>query len=84
MGLGPFCLSPSSFLSLSLSLSLWGPSLVMQNGDREGAIFLSHPYTNEPQHEIANNVVCATSKSSDQPAHTRRLIRAFASPLNIL
>ena len=24
----------------------------------------------EPQHEISNNVVCATSKGSDQPAHT--------------
>ena len=28
-------------------------------------------------HEISNNVVCATSKGSDQPAHTCRLIRAF-------
>ena len=34
--------------------------------------------------EISNNVVCATSKASDQPAHTRSLIRAFASLLNIL
>ena len=38
----------------------------------------------EPQHEISNNVVCATSKVSDQPAHTRCLIRAFAYGLNIL
>ena len=38
----------------------------------------------EPGHEISNNVVCATNKVSDQPAHTRRLIRAFASPLKIL
>ena len=38
----------------------------------------------EPQHEISNNVVCATSKGSDQPAHTCSLIRAFSSPLNIL
>ena len=37
----------------------------------------------EPRHEISNNVVCATSKASDQPAHMRRLIRAFASRLNI-
>ena len=36
----------------------------------------------EPQHEISNNVVCATSKGSDQPAHTRSLIRAFAGRLN--
>ena len=35
---------------------------------------------NEPQHENSNNVVCATNKASDQPAHMRRLIRAFASP----
>ena len=38
----------------------------------------------EPWHEISNNMVCATSKASDQPAHTRSLIRAFASRLNIL
>ena len=41
-------------------------------------------YTNEPRHEISNNVVCATSKYSDQSAETRSLIRAFASRLNIL
>ena len=38
----------------------------------------------EPVHEISNNVVCATSKASDQPAHTRSLIRAFASRLSIV
>ena len=38
----------------------------------------------EPAHEISNNMVCATSKASDQPAHTRSLIRAFASRLSIL
>ena len=38
----------------------------------------------EPWHEISNSVVCATSKDSDQPAHTRRLIKAFACRLNIL
>ena len=36
-----------------------------------------------PRHEISNNVVSATSKGSDQPAHMRSLIRAFASHLNI-
>ena len=40
--------------------------------------------TYEPQHEISNNVVCATSKVSDQPAHKRSLIRAFAIRLTIL
>ena len=39
---------------------------------------------NEPVHEISNNVVCAISKASDQPAHTRSQIRAFAGRLNIL
>ena len=38
----------------------------------------------EPVHEISSNVVCATSKASDQPAHMRSLIRAFARRLNIL
>ena len=38
----------------------------------------------EPRHEISKNVVCANSKASDQPAHTRSLIRAFASRLSIL
>ena len=38
----------------------------------------------EPVHDISNNVVCATSKASDQPAHMRSLIRAFASRLSIL
>ena len=37
----------------------------------------------ELRHEISNNVVCATSKAADQPAHTHSLIRAFASRLNI-
>ena len=38
----------------------------------------------EPVHEISNNVLCATSKALDQPAHTRSLIRTFASRLSIL
>ena len=38
----------------------------------------------EPVHEISNNVVCLTSKASDQTAHTCSLIRAFASRSNIL
>ena len=38
----------------------------------------------EPVHEISNNVVCATSKASDQPAHMHSQISAFASRLSIL
>ena len=40
--------------------------------------------TYEPVHEISNNVVGASSKASDQPAHTHSLIRAVASRLSIL
>ena len=29
-------------------------------------------------------MVCATSKASDQPSHTRSLIRVFASDLNFM
>ena len=35
-----------------------------------------------PVHEVSNNVVCKTSKDSDQPAHMRSLIRAYASRLS--
>ena len=38
----------------------------------------------EPWCGISNNVICATSEASDQPAHKRRLIRAFASRLSVL
>ena len=38
----------------------------------------------EPVYEISNNVVRATSKAPDQPAHTRSLIRSFASRFSIL
>ena len=31
----------------------------------------------QPRHEISNNIVCATSKGSDQPAHTRSLVKAL-------
>ena len=41
-------------------------------------------FLNKPWHWVSNNVVCAISKTSDQPAHTRSLIRAFASRLSIL
>ena len=40
--------------------------------------------TFELRHGISNNVVCATSKASDQPAQTRSQIRTFASRCNIL
>ena len=45
---------------------------------------LQYSLSLEPRHEISNNMVCVTSKASDQPAHTHSLIRAFTSRLNIL
>ena len=41
-----------------------------------------HDY--EAGHEISNNVECVTIKASDQPAHKRSLITAFASHLRIV
>ena len=40
-------------------------------------ISIKQIYNIEPPHEIPNNLVCVTSKGSDQPAHTRSLISAF-------
>ena len=39
---------------------------------------------NGPQYEISNNVVCASTKGLDQPAHMSSLIRAFASRLKTI
>ena len=61
--------------SLKLSVS---KAIVNQTTD------LANLVSFEPVREISNNVVCATSKGSDQPMHTRSLIRAFASRLSIL
>ena len=47
-------------------------------------IYVMKLFALEPRYEISNNVVFATSKGSDQPAHTRSLIRAFACRLTIL
>ena len=50
-----------------------------------GRCHYQSPIFLEVRHEISNNnVVCATSKASDQPAHTRSLIKAFATRLDIL
>ena len=64
-----------------LMLKIKMKSLV--NADLNAENELDH-YIIEPRLEISNNVVCATSKASDQPAHMRGLIRAFACRLNIL
>ena len=56
---------------------------VMKNWSQN--IFESYTsYNIEPVQEISNNVVCGTSKASDQPVHKHSLIRAFSSRLSIL
>ena len=54
------------------------------SGSNRQLVRVKHIHIIEPVHEISNNVVCATSKASDQPAHMSSLIRAFASRLTIL
>ena len=59
--------------------------VICRNWHLGGLQLMFHLYfTYEQSHEISNNVICATSKASDQPVHMRSLIRAFASRLNIL
>ena len=48
------------------------------------AVALVGVKTYESVPEISNNMVCATSKASDQPGHTRSLITAVARRLSIL
>ena len=54
------------------------------NDHLNGIVLPNLTFMNEPVHEISNNVVCVTSKASDQPVHIYSLIRAFASRLSIL
>ena len=70
----------NSFLWHQNTNGVW--ALVCSIGDERSA--KSDQIINEPWHEISNNMVCATSKASVQPAHTHSLIRAFASRLSIL
>ena len=73
------------FLTLSNQTSCYKIKCIKMTFDLSAKVAfvgLQNPF--EPRHQISNNVVCATSKASDQPAHTGCLIRAFASCLNIL
>ena len=59
---------------------VWGYSYLFQIWLK----IITYQYAYMPVHEISNNMVCATIKASDQPAHTRSLIRDFACRLYIL
>ena len=66
------------FIIISFNNSVDPDQLELNSNSQNESILI------EPQHEISNNVVCTTSIGSDQPGHTRSLIRAFASCLDIL
>ena len=58
-------------------------AIILKALDKRGQADCSgKPY--KPWHGMSNNVACATSNGSDQPAHTRSLIRAIASPLDLV
>ena len=59
--------------------------LLLRSEDGIGvSIYVSADTKFEPRHEISNDVVCATSKSSDPPERTHSLTRDIACRLNIL
>ena len=70
---------------IKLQWQLLNPTHNLCDAHKTELVFLTNSmFTLEPQQEISNNMVCATSKGSDQPAHMGSLIRAIASRLNIL
>ena len=76
-----------NFKISSFKLPMWSvfiPVYILHGTLWSMSPFFKPKFSFEPVHEISNNVVCATIKASDQPAHTRSLIRAFASRLSIL
>ena len=48
----------------------------------EHSMVINNGLTFEPRHEISNNMVCATSKGSYQPAHTR-LCKSHKYSMNV-
>ena len=79
----PWICSQTCICCQTLPTALRGP-MILYNFDDTQTYNTPVGYSIfEPRHEISNNGVCATSKGSDQPAHTHSLIRAFASRLNI-
>ena len=74
----------TEFLDLPLSIDITFTVRYLYNVKSLNKLVQEDGNIIEPLHEISNNVVCATSKVSDQPAQTRSLIRAFTSRLSIL
>ena len=88
-----FCFCHARFCVVSMGQLFYAPKTNATSGGEEYIhnftlktllTFTEQSLSFEPRHVISNNVVCATSKASAQPAHTRSLIRAFAIRLNII
>ena len=56
-----------SILFIVMFINISSPVYVFFSSFHTGNVMIT---LYEPVHEISNNVVCATSKASDQPAHT--------------
>ena len=61
-----------------LPISCLGSCVVLDCIDSWSLPFSLLWFQFEPVHEISNNVVCATSKTSDQPAHTRKSVQSLS------
>ena len=73
--------------SICFKVSLYYTLVIINIGTNSCCIYLCTPLSlvmHKGYNEISNNVVFATSKASDQPAHMHSLIRAFACLLNNL
>ena len=81
---GVLCSACGAFIEKDISCSFFSSMKKSFITSRSGCNNCFGYILYEPVHEISNDVVCATSEASDQPAHTRSLIRAFASRLSIL
>ena len=69
--------SKAAILLLSVLLVCVGPLFCVNHlvkEEKAGCFTLLLCGYIEPRHEISNNVVCATSKASDQPAHTLTIL----------
>ena len=75
------CLSLDYSMSVML-LAEYHLEFLRLKGGRTGSsesthVKMPHCWKSHALAQISNNVVCATSKASDQPAQMRSLVRAF-------
>ena len=63
-------------ISIEWTCAFYGLLLVLKSGIAFFGAYCKES-TNEPRHEISNNVACATSKAANQPAHMRSMTDRF-------